>query len=202
MDWLKEILEKATISDGALDVDGLMKAIQTEVPKHFVSKADYNTKAGELKAASETIETLKKENQGNETLQKTIKEHETTIGNLQKENESMKKTYSLKAVLKEAGCSDPDYLIFKHGGIEKFTFDKEGKPVDAKQVAESYKESLPHVFPTGQKQQTYHPVGGTSNGGVSNPFSKETWNLTEQGKMYRDNPVQAKEMAEAAGVTI
>lgn len=202
MEWLKTILEKATITDGVLDVNGVLESVRTEIPKHFVPKADYNGKAEELKTANETIETLKKDNAGNEELQKTIKTHETTITNLQKENENMKKTYALKSALAESGCTDPDYLIYKHGGVDKFTFDKEGKPVDVKTVADSYKESMPHIFPTGQKQQHYNPPGGTGSQGTVNPFTKEHWNMTEQGKLLRSNPAEAKAMASAAGAEI
>ena len=63
------------------------------------------------------------------------------------------------------------------------------------------KESVPHIFKTGQKQQNYNPPGGTGGSGA-NPFAKETFNLTEQGKMFRENPEQAKAMAAAAGITI
>ncbi len=202
MEWLETILKGAKVTDGVLDVSGVLASVKAELPKHFVAKSDFNAKTKELETANETIGTLKKNNKDNETLQSTIKTHETTISNLQKENENMKKTFSLKSALSDAGCSDPDYLIYRHGGIDKFTFDKDGKPVDAEQIAKTYKESLPHIFPTGQKRTDYSPDGGSGSGGSVNPFSKETWNLTKQGQMLRDNPAQAKEMAAAAGVTI
>ena len=34
------------------------------------------------------------------------------------------KTYALKEQLSKAGVTDADYLIYKQGGIDKFTFDK------------------------------------------------------------------------------
>lgn len=37
---------------------------------------------------------------------------------------------------------------------------------------------------------------------VDNPFAKETFNLTKQGQMLRENPEQARELASAAGVKI
>lgn len=202
MEWLETILKNAKVTDGVLDVSGVMEAIKKEIPTHFVAKSDFNAKVKELQEANGTIETLKKDNKDNETLQNTIKTHETTISNLQKENADMKKTYALKSALSDAGCSDPDYLIYKHGGLEKFTFDKDGKPVDAEQIAKTYKESIPHIFPTGQKFQQYHPQGGSGGHATTNPFAKETWNLTQQGQMLRDNPAQAKELAAAAGITI
>lgn len=202
MDWLRTILENATINEGVLDVSAVLQSVKTELPKHFVPKNDYNGKVEELKTANATITTIKKENKDNETLQNTISTHEATIANLQKENSDMKKTYALKEILSGSGCADPDYLIYKHGGIDKFTFDKDGKPVGAEQVAETYKKAIPHIFPTGEKKHDYNPPGGKGDPAVVNPFMKEHWNLTEQGKMLRDNPEQARVMASAAGVTI
>lgn len=200
MEFIKAILEKAVITDGKLDVEGTMKLINAELPKHVVPKEDYNTKVKELSTANNTIETLKENNKDNETLQQTIKTHETTISTLQKENSDMKKTYALKEAIEKTGCTDADYLIYKHGGLEKFTFDNEGKPIGVEDVVKGYKEDNPMLFPTGRREQNYQPNGGGSH--VINPFAKETFNLTEQGKLFKTNPEQAKALAVAAGVTI
>lgn len=45
------------------------------------------------------------------------------------------------------------------------------------------------------------PGGRTSTGRV-NPFSKENWNLTEQGRIYTENPELAEQLAKSAGTTI
>ena len=50
MDWLKELLEKAVIKDGKLDIEALMKSVSAEFPKHAVPKKEYNDKLEELKA--------------------------------------------------------------------------------------------------------------------------------------------------------
>lgn len=39
-------------------------------------------------------------------------------------------------------------------------------------------------------------------GGSANPWTHENWNMTEQGKIYTQNPAKAKQMAEQAGTTI
>lgn len=44
------------------------------------------------------------------------------------------------------------------------------------------------------------PGAGAYSG--PNPFAKETFNLTKQCELIRDNPTQAKSLAAAAGVTI
>lgn len=203
MDWLKELLEKATVTDGKLDTDALMKAISAEFPKHAVPKEDFNNKVKELATANETIKNLKKDNGDNEELQKKIGDYETEIKNLKKSAEDTTKTYALKEQLTKSGVLDPDYLIYKAGGIDKFTFDKDNRPVGVDDVIKPYKEdkAMAHLFQQEQQKPPYHPQnGGTS--GNSNPFAKETYNLTKQGELLKTNPEQARAMAAAAGVTI
>jgi hypothetical protein len=43
--------------------------------------------------------------------------------------------------------------------------------------------------------------GGNANGGA-NPFARETWNMTEQGQLLKNNPVRAEQLAKSAGTTI
>ncbi|MBD5461502.1 MAG: hypothetical protein HDR24_00355 [Lachnospiraceae bacterium] len=200
MDWLKAILEKAAVTDGKLDVEAVMKQITAEFPKHAVPKKEFNDKVKELETANSTIAELKKESEGNEELQKKIGEYETEIGNLKKSAEDTAKKHVLKEKLTKSGVLDPDYLIYKHGGIEKFNFDKENNPLGVDDVLKSYKEdkSMSHLFKTGS---AYTPAGGADLPAV-NPFAKDTFNMTEQGKLLKNNPEQARALAAAAGVKI
>lgn len=200
MDWLKEILEKAKINEDVLDIEGVMKAITVEFPKYAVPKTEFNEANDKLKTANATIDTLKKENADNETLQKEVADYKGKVTALETAAVNTKKEYALKDKLKEVGVVDADYVIYKQGGLDKFTFDKDGKPVGLDDVVKPLKESAPHLF----KQEPgakYEPAGGVTQTS-RNPFAKETFNLTEQGKLIRENPEQAKQMAAAAGVTI
>ena len=201
---MHQFLEKAEIKDGKLDVDAVMNAAQKEFPKYAVPKDDFNTKVEELKTANGTIEELKKSNGDNEELQKKIGDYEIEIKNLKKTAENTSKTYALKESLAKQGVLDPDYLIYKAGGLDKFTFDKEGKPVGVEDAVKPYKEdeTMAHLFKQEQTKPPYHPQGGTGGAGSTNPFAKETFNLTKQGELLKSNPEQAKAMAAAAGVTI
>ena len=202
MEWLKKILSNAVYGeDGKLDVEKTLEKVSKEAPKHIIPKNEYDAKVTELNTANDTIRDLKESTNGDEELQGKIETYETEIQNLKKANEDMQKSYRLKEVISNAGCTDADYLIYKHGGLEKFTFDKDGKPVGVDEIVKSYKESTPMLFPTGQKHQSYNPTGGTG-AATTNPFAKETFNLTEQGKMLKENPAQAQEMAAAAGITL
>lgn len=42
---------------------------------------------------------------------------------------------------------------------------------------------------------------GSNNGGM-NPWAHDTWNMTEQGKILRENPTRADQLAKSAGTTV
>lgn len=200
MEWLKEILEKAAVTDGKLDVDAVMKQVNAEFPKHAVPKQDFNNKVAELKTANDTIADLKKAGADNGELQKKITDYESEIKNLKTAADNTRKEYALKDKLKAAGVTDVDYVIYKQGGLDKFTFDKDGVPVGVDDLLKPFKESFPHLF----KREThggYQPAGG-GNPPASNPFAKETWNLTEQGQLFKSDPAQARQLAASAGMKL
>lgn len=200
MEFLKQILENAKVEEGVLDVEGVMKQIHAELPKHFVPKEQYNSKVAELKTANSTMEELKKSGADNEELQKKITDYESEIETLKTAAENAQKTYVLKDKLKAAGVTDADYVIYKQGGLDKFTFDKEGNPVGVEELLKPFKESSPHLFKV-EPSGGYKPqAGGKPN--ASNPWAKDTFNLTEQGRIFKEDPAQARELAAAAGVKI
>lgn len=201
MEWLKAILEKAVIADGKLDVEATMKTINAEFPKHAVPKQDYNDKVKELSTANDTIKDLKKNNADNADLQQKVKDYETEVANLKTAAANTKKEYALKDKLKEAGATDADYIIYKHGGLDKFVFDKDGTPIGLEDVLKPMREASPHLFKAAGGTGGYKPAGG-GNPPASNPFAKETFNLTEQGRLFKQNPEQARQMAAAAGVKL
>lgn len=207
LEWLQTILEGAAITDGKLDVTAVMNTVKTEFPKYAVPKDDFNAKVTELKTATDTITALKKDAGDNEELQKKIKTYEDQIKNLQADQVKTAKTYALKAKLTEAGAIDPDYLIYKQGGLDKFTFDEDDVPIGVDDVLKPLKESAPHLFKASASgsngQGGYNPsAGGSGSPGTANPWKKETFNLTEQGKILKSDPVQAKQLANAAGITL
>lgn len=174
--------------------------IWNEAIKGFVPKERFDEVNGKPKEANTTIDTLKKSNADNEELQRQVKEYKEKVTILEATAANTRKEYALKDKLKEAGVVDADYIIYKQGGIDKFTFDKEGNPVGIDDVVKPLKESSPHLFKT-EPGADYRPAGGGTPPS-KNPFAKDSFNLTEQGKLLRENPAQAKALASAAGVTI
>lgn len=174
--------------------------IWNETIKWFVPKERFDEVNGKLKEANTTIDTLKKSNADNGELQRQVKEYKEKVTILEATAANTRKEYALKDKLKEAGVVDADYIIYKQGGIDKFTFDKEGNPVGIDDVVKPLKESSPHLFKA-EPGADYKPAGGGTPPS-KNPFAKDSFNLTEQGKLLRENPAQAKALASAAGVTI
>lgn len=193
LEWLKAIL-------GDTYTEDIDKKVSDEIGRQFVSRTDFNTLNETKKTLEGTVETLRTQNGDNEALQKTIKDHEDTIAQLKKDAENTKNLHTLETELRAMGVADPEYIIYKAGGVEKFTFDKEGNPEKLDAVVKPYKENaaMAHLFSA--SKQDYNPAGGGNP--VKNPFAKDTYNLTEQGRLLREDPAAAKAMAEAAGVKI
>lgn len=169
--------------------------------KYDAAVAEKENLAGQIKTLNATIGSLKKDNADNETLQTTIANLQGELKKQQTASEEIAKTYALKESLAKQGVLDPDYLIYKAGGLEKFNFDKEGKPIGVEDAVKPYRDdaAMAHLFK--QEKPPYTPKNGGA-GGVTNPFAKDTFNLTEQGRLLKENPAQAKELAAAAGVTL
>lgn len=65
------------------------------------------------------------------------------------------------------------------------------------EVEETWKKALEEEV--NKRLATDVPKVGTGNATVKNPFTKEHFNLTEQGKIIRENPERARQLITAAG---
>lgn len=79
------------------------------------------------------------------------------------------KEHALKDALKAAGVNDPDYLIYKHGGVDKFAFSDKNEVLGLEDTIKPYRESSPGVFDTidsdGSLQSSQVVINtGSSNG--------------------------------------
>ncbi len=115
----------------------------TEAMKGFVPKEHLDEVSGKLKEANITIETLKKDNVDNEELQKQVNEYKEKVTALETASANTMKEYALKDKLKEVGVVDADYIIYKQGGLDKFTFDKDGKPIEVEDMVKPLKRIIP-----------------------------------------------------------
>ena len=108
--------------------------------------------------------------------------------------------YTQTMLAVKAGVTDTDYLIYKQGGIDKFTFDKDGKPVGVDDILKPLREDKTYSHLFAEKGGAYTPKGGSGSSDV-NPWAKETFNLTKQGEIYKNDPAKAKVLMQEAGIT-
>lgn len=166
---IKEILTKAGLAE-----DKAKETIDSIFAEHGkdidAEKAKTTAKENELAAANQQIKDL------NATIDsfggQTPTELKTQLGNLQKKYDEdiaaeqkkysdLVKTQSLKEALTGAGVTDPDYIIYKHGGVEKFAF-ADGKPVGIDETLKPYRESSPSLFKVETKpKEGIRHEGGT-----------------------------------------
>ncbi|KEH93229.1 phage scaffolding protein [Clostridium botulinum] len=79
----------------------------------------------ELKTANSTIKDLKKNNTDNEELQTKVSNYEKEIATLKETTAKREKEFTIKSKLKDAGCTDVDYMLYKLGDINKLDIEKD-----------------------------------------------------------------------------
>lgn len=175
----------ADLSSGEYVGKGKYTALETEIT---------NLK-DQIKQNEGTIETLKKANKDNETLQQTIKDHETTIQTLKTTYEDKIKEMKIEAAIqaKLTDAKHPDLLIGKFDKT-KLSLSEDGTQVyGIDEQLTVLKEQYKDLFTVDVKGNPPYNKDKSSSG-VKNPWSKEHWNLTEQGKIWRENPELAKQL--------
>ncbi|MBE6056801.1 phage scaffolding protein [Clostridium sp.] len=79
----------------------------------------------DLKEANKTLDKVKKDNKDIESLQTEIDGYKTKMIELEAGREKERKEFTVKSKLKDAGCTDVDYMLYKLGDIEKLDIEKE-----------------------------------------------------------------------------
>lgn len=167
MEWLKKLLEEAKITDGKLDVDGLLKNINTELPKHMTPKETFNSINEQLKTANKTIENLRKNNKDNEELQKTVQKYKDDLEAKDKEMATIRKENFLKDSYRKAGAKE-EYLdlLMKTSKLDDIA-EVNGEYVGVDKIITSSKESYKDLFSSDDSKNggadptyVYEPGGG------------------------------------------
>lgn len=174
---------------------------------NYVEKAKFD----EATTAKNNLETqIKERDKQLETLKKTAGDKEkleSTIKQLQEENKASKTKYEqdLKNLridsavkLKLTNTAQDVDIVASLIDKTKLIVSDDGTVTGLDEQINPLKQSKPFLFKS--DKQRYEPKDGGNP--INNPFSKEHFNLTEQGKLFRENPEQARALAQAAGVNI
>lgn len=182
-------------------------AASAEELKTYVPKADHEKEVAakqqleaDIKTRDKQLEELKKVDPAG--LQKTIEDLQAANKTTKAEYETKLKDLQLASAIKLAivdKAHDAE-LVASLFDKTKLILSADGKVTGLEEQVKALQESKAFLFKP-DAGNGYNPVGGQGGAGV-NPFAKDTFNLTEQGNLFKTNPAQAKAMAAAAGVTI
>ncbi len=179
------------------------KELEGFIPKSRFDEVNEAKKTLEkdVKARDKQLEDLQKSNEDNETLQGQIKKLQDDNKAEKERYESELKSLRISNAVKLAvnGKVHDEELVAGLIDKEKLVINEDGKIIGLEEQVKSLQEKKGFLFKS-EDGGSYKPQNGGKP--ANNPFAKETFNLTEQGKLLRENPAQAKEMAAAAGVTI
>lgn len=204
---LQEFL-KQCLADGK-DMTKAQTEIKDFVEKNYVGKSKFDeltTAKSELdkqiKERDKQLDDLKKNAGNKEALEQQIADLKAANKKAAEDYEQKIKDTKLDAAIKIAIGNNAQDIDIVAGLIDrtKLILGDDGKVTGLDEQVKALQTNKAFLFKPAPGSNPYKPNGGSDP--VKNPFAKETFNLTEQGKLYRENPEQARALAAAAGVTI
>ena len=214
MDWLKQLLEQHGIAGEVVQnvVAAAEERFKDFVPKHRFDEVNEAKKqlAEQLAERDNQLSQLKKAAGDNEELRKQIETLQNENKEREKEYQGRLRDMAITTAIKLAVAGeahDPDLVasLIDKGKIE---VDEQGNiKTGLDDQINALRESKAFLFVQKQAdQQTakfkgMNPADGRepSKGGIKNPWSKEHFNLTEQGRLLRENPDLAEQLKAQAG---
>ncbi|NRG43300.1 phage scaffolding protein [Bacillus sp. CRN 9] len=195
-----EQIEKVMASHGKVvnplkaEVDKV-KGLENEITTYKQQIADRDTQLIDLSKKAE----------GNEELQKQIKDLQKDNADAKEESDNklaaQRKEFKLELALKDALAKNPK-AVKALLNQEAISLDGDNL-IGLEEQLKSLKESDSYLFgveePAGLKGRQPHPTDpGGKPAPQKNPFSKEHFNLTEQGRLLKDDPELYKQLKASA----
>lgn len=152
----------------------------------------------QIRDRDKQLKDLQEKVKGNEELEKTIKE-------LQEANKATKEQYedkirdmTINAAIqsKLTDAKYPDLLLTKFDR-SKLSIAEDGTVLGIDEQLTALKEQYKDLFKPDLKGREPNNIGGGTPS-TKNPWSKEHFNLTEQGRILRENPELAAQLQAAA----
>ena len=205
MDWLKELLKKAGIEEGKLD--DVIADIGKELPKYFIPKDKYNEIAEAKKKLEADIQERDKQLEQLKAAAGTNEELKKQIETLQAENKKASEEWQAKMAQMQLDFAIERALTTakaKNIKAVKALLDMSKVKLDGEKLLglddqlKAIQQSDPYLFGETKIGDGTNPPGA-GNPEV-NPWKKETFNLTLQGKILREDPAKATRMKAEAGV--
>lgn len=206
MDWLKEILKKAGIEEGKLD--SVIGDINKELPKYFIPKDKYNEVAEAKKKLEADIQERDKQLEQLKNAAGNSEELKVQIEQLQAENKKAAEEWQAKMSQMQLDFAIDKALTAakaKNAKAVKALLDMENVKLDGDKLLglddqlKAIKESDAYLFGESGKVGSGTNPPGAGNP-EANPWKKDSWNLTQQGKILLEDPAKATRMKAEAGI--
>jgi len=111
-------------------------------------------------------------------------------------------TAEIKAQAAALGIVDPDAAA-KLADLSGVKVGDDGTVTGVREALEALLQAKPYLKASGPaKVGVPSNPAATTNTGEKNPWTKDHWNLTEQGRIYREDPAKARRMMAEAGIKI
>lgn len=193
-EYLKSLELSEEIIDKIMDENG--KDVEAVKNKY----ADYDNIKVQLKEANKQIENFK--NMDIDKIKQAADDWKSKFDKSEQEHqrqleELIKETAIKTAIADKAQDID---IVAKLFDTDKITVDETGRVSGVDEQLTAMQESKKFLFKTNEVQVDYTPRSGKTKS--INPFAKDTFNLTEQGKLLKDDPEKAKALAAEAGTII
>lgn len=204
----KEFLDSLKLEEGAAkkakaSLDKLLSGyvLKTELDAAKTAKTTLEKQLGERNAE---LEELKKTSGDKAAFEAKYKELKNKYDTDKKQYEDTMKAMKINNAIKLKLISTAQDVDIVAGLIDKnkiLVSDDNIAGLD--EQIKTLKASKPFLFKDASQSPNpqYKPNGGTG-GSDKNPFKKETLNMTEAGRLLRENPAQAKALAAAAGFNL
>ena len=193
-EYLKSLELSEEIIDKIMDENG--KDVEAVKNKY----ADYDNIKVQLKEANKQIENFK--NMDIDKIKKAAddwkKKFDKSEQTHKEQIDKLKKETAIKTAIADK-AQDID-IVAKLFDMDKITVDEDGKVSGVDKELTAMQESKKFLFKTNEVQVDYTPRSGKIKS--INPFAKDTFNLTEQGQLLKDDPEKAKALAAEAGTKI
>lgn len=204
----KEFLDSLKLEEGAAkkakaSLDKLLSGyvLKTELDAAKTAKTTLEKQLGERNAE---LEELKKTSGDKAAFEAKYKELKNKYDTDKKQYEDTMKAMKINNAIKLKLISTAQDVDIVAGLIDKNKIlVSDGSIAGLDEQIKTLKASKPFLFKdtTQPLNPQYKPNGGTG-GNDKNPFKKETLNMTEAGRLLRENPAQAKALAAAAGFNL
>lgn len=206
MEWLKELLGEELFKQ-VQEKLGDTKIIKDEgnwIPKQRFDEV--NQQKNEYKKMVEErdkqLEDLRKKAKDNEELNETIKQlqqqNEETVKQYEAKVQQLQFDHALDAALVKAKARNSKAVkallnteLIKLDGDKLLGLDEQLKALQ---------ESDGYLFGEEPPAKGGGDFSGGNPGNQPNPWKKDTFNLTQQGKILRENPALAEKLMREAGV--